>query len=254
MHDATQRNDVQPFSPLHITSHRPIDTPDPAAGPHLGPHRVLTHISFRPNEELRGWGDPSFPAERDAHLRPASPVEDHDGGAHVEWEEPGMAVQRAYVWRHPLVARSFATFAPSASVVLYHVARIDFAHDRVCTAGEGARGRAVTVMDVLDLIQKKCVGVGVGIPRIPFPQTNADGLPLVVPLVAQLEPRAHGARRLGLPAGARGVPGPARVGAVHARGYVVPAHPQVDLVAVVSAVLIMYSYFIRCCRDWCADR
>ena len=72
--------------------------------------------------------------------------------ARVEWEEPGMAVQRAYVWRHALVARSFATFAPSASVVLYHVARIDVAHARVCTAGEG---RAVTVMDVLDLIQKK---------------------------------------------------------------------------------------------------
>ena len=87
----------------------------------------------------------------------------------MEWEEPGMAVQRAYVWRHPLVARSFATFAPSASVVLYHVARIDFAHDRVCTAH-----RAVTVMDVLDLIQKKYVGVGVGVPGAPLPAPSPD--------------------------------------------------------------------------------
>ncbi|KAM5544084.1 hypothetical protein V8D89_002270 [Ganoderma adspersum] len=62
-----------------------------------------------------------------------------------------MAIQRAYVWRHALVARSFATVAPSASVVLYHAARIDFAHDHVCTA-EGRR--AVTVMEVLGLVQK----------------------------------------------------------------------------------------------------
>ncbi|KAM5544083.1 hypothetical protein V8D89_002269 [Ganoderma adspersum] len=52
MLDATQRSDVQPFSPLHITSSSL--TPDPNAGPRPALHRIFTQISFRPNEELIG--------------------------------------------------------------------------------------------------------------------------------------------------------------------------------------------------------
>ncbi|KAI1792119.1 hypothetical protein LXA43DRAFT_888162 [Ganoderma leucocontextum] len=128
------KHGVQPFSPLHIRGSYDGDA-------RTDLHRVVAHISFRPHTELRAWGVPSFPVERDAHLR--SP-----GDVLVEWEGTDAANEREYLWRHPLAARSFATFAPTDSLFLFAVAGIDFQHDRISSA------RALTVLEVLDLIQK----------------------------------------------------------------------------------------------------
>ncbi|KAI1781662.1 hypothetical protein LXA43DRAFT_646959, partial [Ganoderma leucocontextum] len=80
------------------------------------------------------------PVDRDAHLRLPADV--------LTSEALESVSKRAYLWRHPLAGRSFATFVPTLSVLLLAVAGIESRHDQISST------RALTVLEVLELIQK----------------------------------------------------------------------------------------------------
>ncbi|KAI1790258.1 hypothetical protein LXA43DRAFT_1095600 [Ganoderma leucocontextum] len=120
---------VRPFFPIRIN-----ETYEGEASTAI--HRVVGHVSFRPGDEVGLWNKPSI--SRDAHLRPPG---------QVKFKTP--AGDREYLSKHPLVARSFATFVPTTTFFLFSIYGIELEHYKLKSTSR----RPLTVLDVLGLIQ-----------------------------------------------------------------------------------------------------
>ena len=118
---------IAPLAPLHIDENSAVG---------LDMHRVLGHISFRPPAEVSLWD--THRLELDAFLR--------DGEVRQRDEN------RAYLARHPLVARSFATSVPVSRMLL-----LSLVGDHYVPSHRIELRRAATIYDVLSAIQKGCV-------------------------------------------------------------------------------------------------
>lgn len=121
---------IQPFSPLRVSRSYKGEAS-------MAIHRVFGHISFRPGNEVGLLNQPSI--RQDAHLRPPG---------QVKFKTP--ANDREYLSKHPLVARSFATFVPTTSFFLLGMGT-EFDHYKLKSTSR----RPLTVLDVLGLVHTR---------------------------------------------------------------------------------------------------